>query len=99
MVARAYQSEYQTENVVSPPEKLTSQEYLRREREAEFKSELINGELFAMAGASKEHIRIINRASFYLEQKLSGSSCEVMFNDLRVKINDAGNYVYPDIVV
>ena len=50
MVAHAYQPENQTE--IAPTEKLTPQEYLRRERLAETKSEFINGELFAMAGAS-----------------------------------------------
>jgi Uma2 family endonuclease len=99
MVARAHKSEHQTENAISPDEKLTPQEYLRREREAEFKSELINGELFAMAGASKEHIRINSSVAFHLTRQLLNSPCEVAFNDLRVKINEAGNYVYPDILV
>jgi Uma2 family endonuclease len=31
----------------------TAEEYLRLEREAEYKSEFINGEIIAMAGASR----------------------------------------------
>jgi Uma2 family endonuclease len=95
MVARAYQPEEQ----LPTPEKLTPQEYLRREREAEFKSEFIGGQLYAMAGASKRHVRINASIVLRLGNQLEGSSCEVAFNDLRVKINEAGDYVYPDIVV
>ena len=36
-----------------PKPKLTVAEYLARERRAEFKSEFFNGEVFAMAGASR----------------------------------------------
>jgi hypothetical protein len=38
-----------------PSRLLTEQEYLARERKAEFKSEFYRGEMFAMAGASREH--------------------------------------------
>ena len=38
-----------------PKKKLTPQEYLAIERAAEFKSEFHDGEMFAMAGTSKEH--------------------------------------------
>jgi Uma2 family endonuclease len=35
---------------------LTPQEYLAHERRAETKSEYLRGEIFAMAGASREHM-------------------------------------------
>jgi hypothetical protein len=34
---------------------LTEEEYLRRERAAEFKSEFHDGQIFAMAGGSPNH--------------------------------------------
>ena len=37
--------------------------------------------------------------SRHLGNHLQGNPCEVVTNDLRVKINEAGDYVYPDIVV
>ena len=98
MVARAYQPE--NEPVSGPAiETLTPQEYLRRERAAETKTEFIGGQLYAMAGASRHHLRIVNRVTVHLERQMTGSPCEVMFNDVRVKINEAGDYVYPDAVV
>ena len=41
-----------------PKRKLTSEEYLALERKAEVKSEYLDGEMFAMAGASRYHRRI-----------------------------------------
>jgi Uma2 family endonuclease len=34
---------------------LTPEEYLAKERKAEYKSEYYDGEMFAMSGASREH--------------------------------------------
>ncbi len=100
MVARAYQPENQPEIVQSETsEKLTPQEYLRCERAATTKSEFINGELIAMAGASKRHARIAASVVVHLANQITGSSCEVLFNDIRLKINEAGDYVYPDVLV
>jgi Uma2 family endonuclease len=39
----------------NPALRLTAEEYLRVERAAEWKSEYIDGEMFAMAGASPRH--------------------------------------------
>jgi len=36
-----------------PKEKVSPEEYLAREREAPYKSEYFNGEIFAMSGASQ----------------------------------------------
>jgi Uma2 family endonuclease len=40
-------------------QKLTPQEYLAIERAADFKSEFFDGKIFAMAGISKDHSRIM----------------------------------------
>ncbi len=47
----------------------TPQEYLRLEREAEYKSEYFQGEIFAMARASENHNMISRRVSGSLEFK------------------------------
>ena len=39
----------------APTRRLSPQEYLAQERRADFKSEYLRGEVFAMAGASYEH--------------------------------------------
>lgn len=83
----------------SNPKKLTSQEYLAIERRAEFKSEFYNGEMFAMAGASRVHTRIKDNFGRKLADRLEDQNCEVLTSDQRVRVNKTGLYVYPDIVV
>lgn len=75
---------------------ITSIEYLARERKAEFKSEFLHGEMFAMAGGSP--MRSLIAANFVGSawQALKGKPCKVFNSDLRVKVSASGLYTYPD---
>ena len=77
----------------------TPEEYLALERKATLKSEYINGEIFAMSGASLAHTRITADIVTELNNQLRGQGCEVISNDMRVKTGPKGAYFYPDIVV
>jgi Uma2 family endonuclease len=55
--------------------------------------------MFAMAGASYTHNRIITRILVELETRLRGGSCAAVANDQRVRIDPTGLYTYPDVVV
>jgi Uma2 family endonuclease len=74
-------------------------EYLRLERQAEYKSEYLNGEIFAMTGASRKHNLITTNISRELSQQLKARPCEVYAVDMRVKVRATGLYTYPDVVV
>ncbi len=78
---------------------ISPQEYLRRERLAEYKSEYLNGEIFAMSGASREHNLITVNIGSEFNRQLKGQPCEVYTNDMRVKVRSNGLYTYPDVVV
>jgi len=78
--------------------KFTPQEYLLLERQADFKSEYYEGEIFAMGGASREHNLITLSVAGELRSRLRGTGCEVYANDMRVGIG-IGNYFYPDVAV
>src|SRR2546423_420275 len=78
---------------------ISPEEYLRRERLAEHKSEYLNGEIFAMTGASRQHNRITINISSSLNQQLKGRACEVYAVDMRVKVRAFGLYTYPDVAV
>ena len=82
-----------------PKRKMTAAEYLEIERNAEFKSEFFNGEMFAMAGASYQHNIVKDSLVFELRLRLMGSSCRTSSSDQRVRIDASGLYVYPDIVI
>jgi Uma2 family endonuclease len=80
------------------PKLFTSAEYLEFERLSEVKHELINGEVFEMAGAVKRHNQISANIIRLLGNQLLERDCNAFSSDMRVKISAAGNYTYPDIV-
>jgi Uma2 family endonuclease len=79
--------------------RLTPEEYLEQERRADFRSEYLNGEVFAMSGASREHGLIATNLTRELSIRLKGRPCETFAADMRVKVTASGLYTYPDVVV
>lgn len=78
---------------------VTEDEYLRRELEADYKSEYFNGEIFAMSGATEAHILIVTNLMRELSNKLRRRPCRIYSNDLRVRVSPTGLYTYPDVTV
>jgi Uma2 family endonuclease len=79
--------------------RLTPEEYLAIERAAEYRSEYYNGEMFAMAGASRWHTLITGNLVAAIHPQLRGKGCNVHPTDLRVKVPATGLYTYTDLVV
>src|SRR5215210_4275236 len=75
----------------------TPDEYLTLERKAEYKSEYISGQIYAMSGASREHILISVNLASELRAQQRGRPCEVYNSDMRVKVSPTGMYTYPDV--
>lgn len=84
-----------------PTPYLTPDEYLAVERQNEYKSEYIDGEMVAMTGASRRHNIISVNITRELSQQLKGRPCELYANDMRVRIVSRREYAYtyPDVVV
>jgi len=74
-------------------------EYLLAERESEIKHEYLDGEVFAMAGASESHNIITGNTYAALHSQLRKRPCNVYPSDMRVRTPDSGLYSYPDISV
>jgi Uma2 family endonuclease len=83
----------------APRPKPTAREYLEIERQATFKSEFSNGEIFAMAGGSREHNRIKKNLAGELFAQLKGGPCQTYSSDQRVLVEATGLYTYPDIII
>jgi Uma2 family endonuclease len=79
--------------------RLLPKEYLAQERHAEFRSEYLRGEIFAMAGASFEHTSIKDNMAGEARNQLKGGPCRALTSDMRVKIDATGLYTYPDITI
>lgn len=78
---------------------VSPEEYLRLERQAEYESEYLHGEIFAMSGASRAHRLITMNLSVELGQQLRGRPCEAYAGDMRLKVCSVGLYTYPDVCV
>ena len=79
--------------------KLTDAEYLAIERRAEFKSEFLNGEMFAMAGASRMHNRVATNLVIEIGGRLKGGPCHTLAADQRVCVDRTGMFTYPDLII
>lgn len=82
-----------------PKTKLTPEEYLEFERNSEIKHEYFDGEIFAMAGAKRNHNQIVGNLTGLVWQHLKGKDCEFYPTDMRVFVPKTGLYTYPDLVV
>ena len=82
-----------------PATYISPEEYLERERKAETRSEYVRGEIFAMAGASVRHGRIVSNLVSTLGAALRDGHCEVFSTDLRLSIAAGAMYTYPDVMV
>jgi Uma2 family endonuclease len=82
-----------------PKHRFTPDEYLELERAADFKSEYLDGEIFAMGGASPRHVLITTNVAGELRSPLRDQPCTVYSTDLRVQVSRDGLYAYPDVVV
>jgi Uma2 family endonuclease len=78
---------------------VTLEEYFAIEERAERKSEYYNGEMFLMAGASREHNIIARNLSFQLQLRLQGTPCGLFIADQRVRVQKTGLYTYPDMLI
>lgn len=76
----------------------TQEQYLALERSATYKSEYLNGQILAMAGASLEHNTITANFVRVIGNRFTGRPCHVFSSDMRVKVIATGLYSYPDVV-
>jgi len=85
--------------VANPIHRLTEVEYLEIERRSEYKSEFLDGEMFAMSGGSSSHSLIKCNLIRDMGTRLKGCPCVVYDSDMRVKVQAAGLFTYPDVSV
>jgi Uma2 family endonuclease len=74
------------------------EQYLALDAASDEKLELHNGEIVAMAGAKRNHVRITDNISGLFYVRLKGSGCTYYSQDMRVRISEE-TYYYPDVVV
>lgn len=80
-----------------PKQLYTPEEYLALERQADYKSEYVDGEIYAMAGASEAHDFIAGEIYAALLVAFRRGPCAVLSSDVKVRVTGR-RYVYPDVV-
>jgi Uma2 family endonuclease len=84
---------------VEPERRVSLEEYLELERASEEKHEFVEGEVFAMGGASPRHNSIVGNVLAELHQQLRAGPCRVFPSDLRVQVGRHRHFTYPDVTV
>ena len=74
---------------------VTPEEYLALERQAETKSEYVDGVIYSMSGASIPHNIIVANIIMSLGPTLRTKGCQIFPSDLKVR--QGSRYYYPDV--
>lgn len=79
---------------------ITEEDYLTGEEASTFRHEYIDGQVYAMAGASVKHNLITVNVGSFLNAQLP-DECEVFVSDMKVRIQTHRKlmFYYPDVVV
>lgn len=78
---------------------ISPEDYLEGERVSPIKHEYRRGQVYAMTGAKKPHIIIASNLVRRLGNHLDGTDCIVLTSDIKVRLEEANCYYYPDIAV
>lgn len=76
---------------------ISEADYLEGEKHTNIKHEYIDGEVYAMSGASANHNRIAGNLFRKLGNVLENHPCQPYTSDMKVKIDS--KYFYPDVLV
>jgi Uma2 family endonuclease len=85
--------------VLATTKRYTVDEYLELEEQAEFKSEFVDGEIVAMAGATANHNILTAKFLARILLALEDLNYSVFMSDMRLWISDHKRYTYPDVMV
>ena len=78
---------------------ISPEDYLEGEQVSPIKHEYRRGHVYAMVGAKKPHIVIASNLIKMLGNHLNDSPCLVLTSDIKVRVEEADCYYYPDVAV
>lgn len=85
----------------APRTRLSIADYLASEDGADIRHEYIDGQLYAMTGASDRHGLITGNILAALRPLLRGTPCQIFANDMKVRLNISRQdiFYYPDLLI
>ncbi|NJK49365.1 Uma2 family endonuclease [Candidatus Gracilibacteria bacterium] len=78
---------------------ISPEKYLEMEEQSDNKHEYIDGEVYAMAGASDAHVTIALNLASSLRNHVRNRGCRVYIADMKAHIQSLNRYYYPDVMV
>jgi Uma2 family endonuclease len=78
---------------------ISPEDYLEGERVSPIKHEYRRGQVYAMVGAKKPHIIIAGNLVTLFNNHLDDTPCIVLNSDIKVRLEEADCYYYPDVAV
>ncbi|MBD1878890.1 MULTISPECIES: Uma2 family endonuclease [unclassified Coleofasciculus] len=78
---------------------ISKEDYLEGERVSPIKHEYRRGQVYAMVGAKKPHIIIAGNLVTLFNNHLEHAPCIVLSSDIKVRLESADCYYYPDVAV
>lgn len=74
-------------------------DYVEWEKTNEIKHEYLDGEVFAMAGGSDRHVTAALNFATILRNHVRGGPCRTYMADMKVRVEAANAFFYPDVMV
>ncbi len=78
---------------------ITREEYLEIEDQADVRSEYYNGEIFVMAGGSRNHSVICFNLNWGIREAVANKDCVGFDSNMKLEIAEHSLFVYPDVTV
>ena len=78
---------------------MAAEDFLAWDATRTVKHEFVRGEVFAMAGASERHITVVGNLYLALRQHLRGTPCRPLPSEMKLKVEAADCFFYPDLLV
>ena len=85
--------------VAAPRPRFDAPAFLAWEAEQPEKHEYLDGEVFAMAGASETHVTLAGNLFMALRNHLRGGPCSVFISDMKLQVEADNAFFYPDVFV
>lgn len=82
-----------------PTQHFTAADYLAWDATQPVRHEFVGGEVFAMTGARLAHNQITGNLYTMLRAATRGGPCQAFVSDMRVHVQAADAYFYPDVVL
>jgi Uma2 family endonuclease len=79
--------------------RFSAAEFLVWEESQVEKHEFVEGEVFAMTGARQDHVVVSLNIASALKQRLRGTPCRSYMADMKLKVEAADAFFYPDVMV